>query len=459
MISRDGVSKRGLVPVIPFVISVILLLLYSFTISHVDCNTIVTWGYDLLESVRNGDLTNYPVYTYLTHGMPTNYSLFSNAVTAIWLLPIYVLDRLFGLGWDMVVYDVWYKVLILASVFIAVFVFDKALSELNYSKDNRRVAFLAFATSAVLLLSVVGKGQIDAISVMLVVIAIYMHITDRVSLAFLFIGLACLFKPFAILLGVPYLLLMIGRCGKKTILNTLYLIGPYVLNYILTIIIMPKYREMSDITSEAFKESYGSSRIEEIFNIRINSILIFIGIAIVLCFFALYIGSRNKTKKAHLLTIPVLLYMSYIVFANPSSVYWLMNIVPLIIIMGLNLRRTEDFLLLSIGINLGVCIFIPVAERAFIPAKNYSLLHNVREYTSPLERLSNVEYMKYIEYTGVTLYIVCIVLIIAVYLYEHRSNKSREANTITANKARINTLMCLSVIPQILYLAFVYIVC
>ena len=76
------------------VIGAVLVFLYAFTVNHVDCNTITTWGYDLLESIRHGSFRDYPTFTYEAHNMATNYSLVSNMINAIWLLPVYIIDTL-----------------------------------------------------------------------------------------------------------------------------------------------------------------------------------------------------------------------------------------------------------------------------------------------------------------------------------------------------------------------------
>ena len=47
-------------------------LLYVFTVSHVDCNTITMWGYDLLKSLFEGSVSRFPEYTYEMHFMPNN---------------------------------------------------------------------------------------------------------------------------------------------------------------------------------------------------------------------------------------------------------------------------------------------------------------------------------------------------------------------------------------------------
>ena len=441
--------------------AMLLLILYAFTVSHVDCNTISTWGYDLLDSIRRGALREFPEYTYQAHGMATNYTLFSNIITAIWLTPVFILDCLIGAHFEMVVYDVWFKVLILCVLCAALIIFYRILLRLKYDRRTIEIGCFVFATSAILLVSVLGKGQIDSISVFFVLLAIYCLYDEKILYSFLFLGIACLFKPFAILLGIPYLLLSIGKMGKKLAYCILFLIGPYIADYVITRLLMPEYGRMSDITNSLFKETFGLSRIEELFAVRINAILLFFGLGLLICFIAFCVGIRNKTSKIHIVLLPPTMYLTYILFVNASSVYWLINILPIIVMIGLRFDRIEDFLILNTGINIGVCMYFPIAEKGFAPAKSYSVLHSLRDYNSSFDELLSGGFNKYIIYISVTLYIVCIILIPLIYLYEQKLKATKPVAEHTKrdnSKKAVNSLLIISILPQMMYLLMVCVV-
>ena len=449
---------------VSFIICALLLLLFSFTISHVDCNTITTWAYDLLTSIKTGNVSDYPVYTYETHGMATNYSLCSNTINAIWLAPLYIIDTIFELNLSMLIYDIWYKMLILAVSIISIFLMGKVIKALGYDRQRQTITLYIAATSSVLLIAVLGKGQIDVFDFLFVILAVYLHITDKLPLAFLSIGIGCLFKPFIILLGVPYLFLMIGKCRYKTIINVICLTLPYTLNVVITKIASPKYYTMSELTAVQFAKIYGSTRVEQIFSIKINSILVFCAMALIICFICLCYGIRDKVDNKKLLFYPALLYVSFGLFVDASAIYWYIDVLPLLILMGLEFERIQDFLILNLGINISVAAYFPLAEKGFMPAKNYSVLHNVREYTSPLEALVGQAWVEHGRLITVTTFIVCILLIIALYFIENNRFFNREKSTdkntsdIAYNKS-IKILTISQALPAVLYLGAVYVIC
>ena len=170
----------------------ILSILYAFTISHVDCNTITTWAYDLLESVKIGELRDFPVYTYETHDMATNYTLFSNVINAIWLLPLYLIDVICGFDFSLIIYDVYYKVLVLAVMIISYIMMGKILNKTNFDAAKKNIGLYALGTSSILLMTVLGKGQIDIFDLLMVILAIYSYLNNKIEISFLFIGIGCL---------------------------------------------------------------------------------------------------------------------------------------------------------------------------------------------------------------------------------------------------------------------------
>ena len=451
------------------VITGILAILYVFTISHIDCNTITTWAYDLLESVRRGELREFPVYTYETHDMATNYTLFSNVINAIWLLPLYLIDTIGGFDFSLIIYDVYFKVLGLVVMIISYIMMGKILDKMNLDVLKKSIGLYALGTSSILLMTVLGKGQIDIFDLLMVILAIYSYMNGKIELSFLFIGIGCLFKPFILLLGVPYFLLMLGRSKGKSVINGIFMVAPYLIDTGFTRLLMPRYSQMSRITSERFAEEFGISRMAQIFELHLNSVLIFVAAALIICFICLHIGLKGTATNKDLLFYPLLMFLSFGIFVDfvaASATYWYAIIIPIMVIMGLQFEKIEDFLILNLGINAGIIMFIPLAEKVVTPAMNFSVLHNLRKYDSPLSVLYGHDSVKYMKMMSATLFIICILLICGIFFYEKmlsKNNDNKEAGTDSTAKSQVNVftkvLLALTVAPQIFYLLFVYIVC
>ncbi len=447
----------------------ILSILYAFTISHVDCNTITTWAYDLLESVKIGELRDFPVYTYETHDMATNYTLFSNVINAIWLLPLYLIDVICGFDFSLIIYDVYYKVLVLAVMIISYIMMGKILNKTNFDAAKKNIGLYALGTSSILLMTVLGKGQIDMFDLLMVILAIYSYLNNKIEISFLFIGIGCLFKPFVLLLGVPYFLLMIGKSKGKSVINGICLAAPYLIEKGITRLLMPRYNEMSKITSERFAEEFGTSRMEQIFQLHLNSVLVFIAAALIICFICLHIGIKGTATNKDLLFYPLIMFVSFGIFVDfvaASATYWYAIIVPIMVIIGLQFEKIEDFLILNLGINVGIIFFIPLAEKVFTPAMNFSMLHTLRKYDSPMSVLYGYDSVDYMKMMNATLFIICILLICGVFFFEQMISKKsdiKETNADGVTMSHINTftkvLLALTVVPQIVYLLFIYIIC
>ncbi len=444
-----------------FVISAVLLFIYTFFINHIDCDTIVTWGYDLLESVRQGSLEDFPVYTYETHSMATNYTLFSNAFNAIWLLPVYLIDKLFSIEFSMVVYDIWFKILILVAAIGAIFFFGKILDKLKTPVYKKHIGMYSMSTSSIVLIAVLGKGQIDMFDLFLVVVAIYAYLNDRIQLSFLYIGLGCLFKPFIILLGVPYLCLMIGRCRVRTLLNGLLLVLPYILDATVTRVLMPRYGKMADVTSEAFADVFGKTRIEQLFATKVNNIYIFFLLAIIVCGICVYIGIENRTKECHLIIFPTIMYSVFAFMVDATVLYWYVVIVPLLVLMGCSLRRPQDFLIINFVMNVLVPFLYIYMEEELIPGRNYSVLDSISKTDGLYPFMENLSYFRYHIGVGTTVFLGCVLLLCIEYIYEKKTKSIQIGDNLVAGTSGEGNftkgLLFIQALPALLYAILVYV--
>ena len=155
--------------------SVLLAFLCTLLLWHPDCRSVVCWGYDLLTSLFTGKLFDFPVYTYEAHGLATNYTLFVNLITALWLLPVYLAEKICGTIFATEVYEIWYKILLFATSWICGWLFDQRMREwLPNQGDAAEAAEIKdryfarglFFSSGILFISVLGKGQVDIFSLL-----------------------------------------------------------------------------------------------------------------------------------------------------------------------------------------------------------------------------------------------------------------------------------------------------
>lgn len=435
----------------------VVCVLYIFTIAQIDCNTITTWGYDLLDSIRVGSLRDFPTYTYEMHQMPTNYSLFVNVVTGVWIAPLFILDKAFGLISSMIIYDMWYKVLIMGLFILDLYIFNKIMKKLGFDENKRDRGLYYYMLSTVLCITVLGKGQVDLLSVTLVLAGVLFFIEEKYIMMSVFLGLALCTKPFVILVIVPMYLLMISKRQWKVLISAIITLVPYGIDALLSKFLMPEYYSMKALTSQMFKEAFGESRIEQIISLRINHVLVFFAAAIIICFIALRIGRTRTTKVKDYLLLTSLMYIAYGIFVSDSC-YWFIVIVPALIIMGLQYKHIQDFELLYFGSNLGVVIYTYYVEGFRRPGTNYTFF----EYMG-LQNKSLMIYDAFSSYrteiysVGATLFMVCMLIICILYLLETKGWIRKDEKV--CDKTSVYSKICyyIQFVPAVVYLLINYI--
>ena len=340
-------------------VAVMLGVWYLFFYCHYDCEAITSWGYDLLECIRRGKLFQFPEYTYASFGSPTNYTLFVNSVTALWLTPLYLLDQAAGLDLTIFFYEKWYKLLVGIALLLDLWALDRLFAALGIAQKDRRRSQALF-------------------------------------------------------------LLLIGRWKGRVAGFALIAAAPYLLDKGITALLMPEYLPLSQKTFPLLAQALGGLTItEQFFDLEVNQVLVFAALALVLCFACYYLGVHGKTRREHLLALPPLLLICFGIFVC-ASFHWFIYLLPALLLMGLKLERRSDFYLLWLGMSLGLTVYFAAAE-SMTALPLAGLLFGgagegaVIQYTG--------EYQEYVLACGKTLFYVCMLLIPGVFLWEERPRK------------------------------------
>lgn len=435
-------------------IALFISVLYAYTVSQIDCNTITLWGHDLLASLFRGELTEFPAYTFETHGTATNYSLLVNVITAISLLPIFVVEKIIGFTFNYVVINMWYKTFILVVHIIDIYLFYRILDRLDFTHTKKVKGVIYYMLSSVICITILGKGQVDIYIVTFVMLGMLCFMNEKYIYMSILMGLALVIKPFAILIVAPLYLLMIHKLRGKVIVNSIITIIPFVIDETITKLLMPSYSEYKEITSQLFKESYRLSRVEQLFNLKINNVLVFFAAILIISFIAFYIGKARDAKLRDYLVFPSLMYISYGIFVSSSS-YWFIAIIPALVIMGLKLSDIREFELLYFGSNIGVVVYIYFLEKHLRPGTNYTFfdLLGLSNSVSPIyERFSDYRYPIY--ETGATLFLICMLIICILFYMENVKKKPRVSKD---NKTFTKFCFILQYVPVVTYLVISYI--
>lgn len=442
-----------------FIIAIIVSLCYIFTIGQWDMQTITGWGYDMLESIKLGIFSDYPWYTTVNRSMPSNYTMIANMTTALWLSPLYIIQTLLDKVFELEFYELWYKVFIGIIHFVNVYLINKVLIKLNVNINSRVEITSLYMLSSVILLAVIGQGQVDMISMLFVLLSFCFLIDGKYSIFALIIGISIIYKPFSLLIAVPILLLLISKTGVKVIWNMILLALPYGLNLLITKILMPDYNRYVRLVDEQCKEVVGTNRVEEMFSLRLNSVLVFFASVLIVCFICLYLGLHKKAKFKHYLYMPVICFLTYALFVSPST-YWFILIMPTILLMGQAFDRKGEAYLLNLGINIGVIMAIYLSEKEYSPNPELSIISVI------LGKERGVVFYDYFPgiltdygfFLGTTLFMVCILLFIGIYMYITRKGDGR-ADITRDNKSNLfdKIMYYIQPVPAIVYLMFAFV--
>ena len=437
-------------------ITFVISLLYAFTVSHYDCNSITMWGYDLLKSVFEGTISQYPEYTYEMHYLPNNYSIFDSVITAIFLSPLFLIEHFAQIAINAVVYDIWYKVFVLAIHIIDLIILYHLLGMLGFNHAKRVKGIVLYMLSTVVCVCVVGKGQVDILTVTFIMLGMVFFLKKKYIYMSILLGLAFLTKPFVLLLIVPFYLLTISKFKERVFIYSIITIIPYVIDYTITRILMPGYDVMKELNAQIYKEAEGSTRVEEIFSVYINSFYVFIAIVIVICFISLRKGKNQEVEMKDYLLFPTLMYIAYGIFVSPSC-NWFITIVPFLIIMGLSFKNEEDFELLYFGCNIGVIIYVFYTEKFFRPGIKHTFLELMG-----FENGSSLLYDKFSDHRvivygmGATLFLIAMILICILYYLENTNRFKQRINNIETAKWYKKACFIIQYIPVIAYLVINY---
>lgn len=141
-------------------------------------------------------------------------------VIGIWNLPVWILQKLFGINVFSIKCLLWCRLEVVFFLILTLWMMEKLLREFGFGKEKYRFAQFLFASSLLVLLPTVSISQIDIITVFLMLLGIYEYIrTDKITWKFLLIfsftaslKILCTVRVYSALV----------YCGEKRILYAIW---------------------------------------------------------------------------------------------------------------------------------------------------------------------------------------------------------------------------------------------
>ena len=405
----------------------LLAISYTFLIGHIDGNTITHWAYDLLDSIRLGNLRDFPVFTTQQHGMSCNYTLFTNVINAIWLSPLFLIDHMFHMNLDGA-YLIWYKVFVFITALLNGYLLGRVLKYENSEEGYIYLAQGLYLTSALLVFSVIGKGQVDGITLTFLLFGIFSIQKGKQFMPSIWFGLGVLVKPYFIIMSVPVLLLYYGRRRWKSLPYGVLFLLPSFFNRVITNLLMPQYQEYVDLTSREYAEFTGISRLDELFSLKSGEVAIFWLLVVLLCCVCFYMSMEGQVEKKHYYLVGILAY-SIMAVCVSTTAYWYIVIIPLVLLLAKDWNSKYWLGLIFAMVNIGVLIYGILGERNIAPSLNYSIIPQFTDYHDLgfiVEKLG--KYYPYVKMFASTLIAAGIILVLVIDLMESKKGKDAVKN-------------------------------
>ncbi|MCR4610531.1 MAG: hypothetical protein K5644_01400 [Lachnospiraceae bacterium] len=329
----------------------LLTALSVFCFNDKDCLDISRWGKCFIDSLLDGEIRSYTIICN-DLDLPNNYSAFSNIVCGIWILPVYIIDRLFAGGIQIAIYCTWVKLgVVVLNVLVAKLI--HMILSLRGAKINIEYIFLIWFSFNLVQMKSIGNGQIDIIGILLMLLSLYFFFKKDYTKFALIGGAAICFKIFPIILVAVLLAYLPAEKGVKCIR---YVILTAILPIVQKTIENVFFIDYNICERVGFEYSHANF-MERIFGVQINALItpvIVISIVIVLLVYIL--RKNNFIDESDLLYLTCIIFFMFFLLVW-SHCQWYLYALPLLLIAGLMYGITSEYMIMAIGFNISQMIY------------------------------------------------------------------------------------------------------
>lgn len=358
------IKNINIVEVIESIILILLILVFFSLFCYSDLYTTTYHGMNVWSCIFSNNLRNFYIINAdpqfvcerLGYSTAAVYDFSFYILFAIYDLPLWIYEHFTGnYALDTAIGLLYAKSISIPFLLIIYIYIKKIMRSINNNMEiTWTESILLFLSSAFLITPVYLMGCYDSVSVALSTIAVYHFINNRKNLFILFIGLSILFKPFALFIAIPLLLIK-----EKRVIVLVHDLFKIMIGLLCIKVSEKLYFEFNDYIS-----SYTGSMTENFltknniaFNIGEMSVFFFLFIGyIIYCYFCVDINKINDEIRGK-----VILYYCYVgcaiflvgAYAHPQ---WYILLFPYSIMLVLY-RGKDEYeigLLLDTMIGFGV---------------------------------------------------------------------------------------------------------
>ena len=439
-------------------ILVILLLLSSLVIFYyTDFSDTLDNSVMLFEVIEKGKILSFYKYAaenaHFNTVYTANYNIFLYIIFMIWNIPTIIINKIHPFDYMNSFYALlWCKLLILTTILISSHILKKITIYLTKNKNVGITSQTLFLASACTIIPSMVACQYDSISLLFILLGLYGYLKDKRFLFYFSFIIAMPLKSFAIFIFIPLLLLK----EKNIILILLKTALTLSLGVILELpFIHDSYYHIA-------MGSQNSSAMELILNSNISiagySLNIFLLLFSILCVYAYvhnYENDQNKNfKYAYIASLAITLFLT---FTHIRS-YWIVLIVPFILIVTTFNKKNYpiSLLLFIIGTtSFGIYILMnhwvystnTLTSKLFLSRMINFFDRDVFEYQNIYNFFVIHDLTKY----STLLYTIFLTSIVSIFVINKPNNKDIDIEYKSYNLELLQILISASIIALLVY--------
>ena len=319
-------------PVKTLIFVIIVSIISAILFAHIyDVSVLAIWWTTLLDCIREGNFSEYQ-HVLATINLETNYPLFLNIVSSLWILPLYIILNIFHLESHLWLYILWIKVLLIISNLGIAKAMQLILHHNGVDRSKQISISLVFLLSPFVQFYSIGMGQIDSLGLLFAMLG-FLYLQKKAYPSFIIFSIiSILLKPFVVFIIVPLIIYAWYKNRKVSIISALIIPCVYLLHNYLSDILINDYSRGSQFwTTVVF--------LPRLMKWTIFSIPVVIILIALVCLFFLICGRFKALTIFDVLLCQSILLIIFEVLVEQHPQWFIYFAVPAIMLMAFCNKR------------------------------------------------------------------------------------------------------------------------
>ncbi len=332
-----------------FAVLFVLLFITMCNFYYFDLNSNIRQGMNIWEALFSGRFFEYyslNIESRLAGQMDhqANYGMLLNVVNGLWMLPLYIIEKLMGDGvniLDFFVARLWGKLLMFVCLWVSAVILYRLARLLGFKEERAETVSFLYLSSTLVILSAINASQIDVLGLCLILLAMYYLIKEDFWKFLIFFVISVQFKDFAFLIFLPVILLREKNLFKA--LGTLA--SPFVLSFFISL----PFKIADPAGTHALRSRFWimldwltRSRVQLVGDVEIPLVFLVMGALAMYAYFKV-LNVEEQKHRADWYIYLASVSMLPIMICTTSNAHWCIYIVPFYLLVMMK-RREKLFI-------------------------------------------------------------------------------------------------------------------